>query len=545
MALLVTSITAGQLGHILDHVQGHKKLNATFDVSADFGAAGDNSTDNTDSFEEALLAAKDAVTEPYGATVVVPPGIYKTGPLVIPNGVNIIGSGMRSTVLSANASGSLLKYELDPDSVSSANYGGRSGHFTISGASLATTGLEVGLCVARTFENIDITGCAGDGVRLKSAQNCHFIEVNSASNTGSGVHLSHGSGGNLFTKCEFNLNGYANGRTSYGGAQSVVNDYPDLNTFVECLFEGTTSTTVACFDHGCGVRTVFVGSHLTLLSGAAGHADLYGTNIPVFWMREDTAGKISTRAVFSAGSGITGSSPSSGVAYKGTGVYGENASGDARGPNVRLDPGCVITHCNIGVEAADSFEIDCDDHKYIHAATVTTRFGNLAGGTATEGTISRHRGSQQNITSTDPATVVRAAYGTLDGTAQTGDLDQLWQNAANKRWSVDATGNAVAWNGYMRSGAGFRSDTRGLVGTPAFAFTNDLDCGMYSPTSNEIAFATAGAKRIHVGSAGELGFFGATPVAKPTVSGAHGSNAALQSLLTALADIGLIVDGSS
>lgn len=36
-----------------------------------------------------------------------------------------------------------------------------------------------------------------------------------------------------------------------------------------------------------------------------------------------------------------------------------------------------------------------------------------------------------------------------------------------------------------------------------------------------------------------------TPIAKPTVTGAHGSNAALQSLLTALANLGLITDSSS
>lgn len=42
-----------------------------------------------------------------------------------------------------------------------------------------------------------------------------------------------------------------------------------------------------------------------------------------------------------------------------------------------------------------------------------------------------------------------------------------------------------------------------------------------------------------------LGFFAATPIAKPTVTGAHGSNAALQSLLTALANLGLITDSSS
>lgn len=42
-----------------------------------------------------------------------------------------------------------------------------------------------------------------------------------------------------------------------------------------------------------------------------------------------------------------------------------------------------------------------------------------------------------------------------------------------------------------------------------------------------------------------LGFFGNTPVAKPTVSGAKGGNAALGSLITALTSLGLITDSTS
>ncbi len=42
-----------------------------------------------------------------------------------------------------------------------------------------------------------------------------------------------------------------------------------------------------------------------------------------------------------------------------------------------------------------------------------------------------------------------------------------------------------------------------------------------------------------------LGFYGATPVTQPTVTGSRGANAALASLLTELATLGLIVDSSS
>lgn len=42
-----------------------------------------------------------------------------------------------------------------------------------------------------------------------------------------------------------------------------------------------------------------------------------------------------------------------------------------------------------------------------------------------------------------------------------------------------------------------------------------------------------------------IGFFGATPTARPTVSGARGGNTALTSLLAALAALGLVTDAST
>lgn len=57
---------------------------------------------------------------------------------------------------------------------------------------------------------------------------------------------------------------------------------------------------------------------------------------------------------------------------------------------------------------------------------------------------------------------------------------------------------------------------------------------------------TTGTVSLILGASGRrLGFIGTAPVVKQTVTGAHGSNAALQSLLTALANYGLIVNNSS
>lgn len=71
-----------------------------------------------------------------------------------------------------------------------------------------------------------------------------------------------------------------------------------------------------------------------------------------------------------------------------------------------------------------------------------------------------------------------------------------------------------------------------------YAFTNTVTVGHVSSTvqigGNTTILNTAA-----------IGFYGVTPVTRQTVTGSRGGNAALASLLTALATAGLIVDGSS
>ena len=59
-----------------------------------------------------------------------------------------------------------------------------------------------------------------------------------------------------------------------------------------------------------------------------------------------------------------------------------------------------------------------------------------------------------------------------------------------------------------------------------------------------IQFFSGGARHIEIDSTG-IGVFGAAPIAKPTVSGSRGGNAALASALTALANLGWITDSTS
>ena len=47
------------------------------------------------------------------------------------------------------------------------------------------------------------------------------------------------------------------------------------------------------------------------------------------------------------------------------------------------------------------------------------------------------------------------------------------------------------------------------------------------------------------GASQMIGFFGTKKISKPTVSGSKGANAALASLMTALSNLGLVVDSTS
>lgn len=65
---------------------------------------------------------------------------------------------------------------------------------------------------------------------------------------------------------------------------------------------------------------------------------------------------------------------------------------------------------------------------------------------------------------------------------------------------------------------------------------------IFNNTTNDIQ--SGGTSRIKTDGTG-IGFFATAPVAKPTVTGAKGANAALGSLMTALSSLGLVTDSTT
>lgn len=71
-----------------------------------------------------------------------------------------------------------------------------------------------------------------------------------------------------------------------------------------------------------------------------------------------------------------------------------------------------------------------------------------------------------------------------------------------------------------------------------------ISSGTGTTANGAVKLRTGSTVRVECNATG-IGFFAATPVAKPTVTGSRGANAALASLLTQLASLGLITDSSS
>jgi len=77
---------------------------------------------------------------------------------------------------------------------------------------------------------------------------------------------------------------------------------------------------------------------------------------------------------------------------------------------------------------------------------------------------------------------------------------------------------------------------------PTNPVTTNFGCG----TGLTLNLTTAATGSLNLGDTGQkLGFLGATAIVRPTVTGSRGANAALASVLTALANLGLIVDSST
>lgn len=140
----------------------------------------------------------------------------------------------------------------------------------------------------------------------------------------------------------------------------------------------------------------------------------------------------------------------------------------------------------------------------------------------------------RNSSDTVLAKITSAGGIETSGTSKIGSQLNLADTAGTVTWQIDPDAYTGANSFRLMDGSGtnwIRISRTGSI-TP----------------SNAIHFMAGGIANLYVGYSSTtptLGFFGTSPIAKPTVTGSRGGNAALASLITALANLGLVVDSTS
>lgn len=179
---------------------------------------------------------------------------------------------------------------------------------------------------------------------------------------------------------------------------------------------------------------------------------------------------------------------------------------------------------------------------YVDGETATLVTGAAS---STDNAVARFDGATGLIIQNSTVIIGDDGSVTITGTVNvTGDLTLQGSGKAYRfrrsgsALDLDATGvdllisnfSGTAFDGTQRSYFRLSADAQNVQVAGKVEFVE----GLYGAT-----------RHVLDGAANTLGFHGATPVAKQTVSGATGGNAALESLVTALATLGLITDGTS
>lgn len=221
---------------------------------SEFGATGSGWHDDTTHIQAALDACASE-----GGTVVAPPGRFLvSAPIVVPSGVNFWGAGMDASL----AGGTVILCSTADSGVAFGergvgNTGGVSGNFGIDGNDVASVGMYVGLCIGRTFQNVEVRDSAGIGLLVEEAQNNTFIGIQTDGAATYGFDLNGGCGGNVFLRCGVNDYGAAglHFRQSYA-TSGLVFECPTNNKFYGCISERSRAGATSGVHHAAGMSNM-------------------------------------------------------------------------------------------------------------------------------------------------------------------------------------------------------------------------------------------------------------------------------------------------
>jgi hypothetical protein len=312
-----------------------------------------------------------------GGGVVIADNFSWNTNITIPSGVDLIGQrGKHGTTFTATGANAKLTFLGE-------NRGGASGGFTLDGAGLSTLLLEIGVSVARTFQDMKVHQSAQDGAWLKGTQNCLFSEVDFEHCARDNFILDLGAGNNLFVKCEFNRGGKKSLKIVQSGASptGAFPSGPTSNHFLQCVVERlgwVSPSNLGDPNTGDNIIYIGAGSDNIFTGGSFGLADstpaLSTTKSMIKLVRDNV------------------SYPNQGTVFNNVAIQGDNPYTTAFevGPN-----------CELILQGVTKFEnhltaIGADDLASIRLlgietyGTVTNKFANINAGTAAFEALARH-----------------------------------------------------------------------------------------------------------------------------------------------------------
>ena len=468
----------------------------------DYGAAGNDTTDDTTAIQNALSAGA-------GKTVYVPPGTYKiTDYLTVSAGTLVTGpgtihqTGTGKAGLKVNGAGVIIDgLTLKGRQASAAYYAGENAVEAIApNLAGAYTGIEIRNCT------ISLWGYAGIQMQFV---NGFEISGNQIATTGyNGIAVLSGANGLIQGNRVQGVGPGSSGNMygislSYGSTESASNPSTrdvvvDGNIVQDVDWEGIET-------HG-GLRITF--SNNQILHCKTGIAFAQGDITAI------TGGVVTGNLVdHQTDDVVTGTN----YAFQVYGISGYPASGVVIADNV------FRRHC-------------AGQLSYVTGAVIT---GN---------TFDRSRQMCIWI-----------------------DVEARKSIISNNQF-IDNWDSSGGWTYAIRSGSGATNSSAVITGnviargamTAGTKVINDRGC-YFDATPSGISFKLLGNDFSAIASAGseaegtvdyiatygglrvtgKVGFYDTVPIAKPTVTGSRGSNAALASLCTALANLGLITNSTS
>jgi hypothetical protein len=154
-------------------------------------------------------------------------------------------------------------------------------------------------------------------------------------------------------------------------------------------------------------------------------------------------------------------------------------------------------------------------------------------------------------TNTGSALLTLNAFTQSGGSPQTVNVIRVKDSTQSHNFLLQSTGYietklSIYVDGQMRANRGTNQITLSAEnGRPTVVFGSAGDSSIWRAAAGRLATVglTIGGTLGHTGPT--VGFYGANPVAKPTVTGSRRGNDALASLLSALAKLGLITDSTN